>query len=109
MPPRRGAPSFNTLSPQDAASFPSSDPSSPANLLFPRSTSPSSGFSSFLSKSSKWFGRKPSDPRYAPGPPEPRSSTSSVGRKPKISRPTDPRPILSSFQSDSHVSNNASK
>ncbi|KAG6382111.1 hypothetical protein JVT61DRAFT_754 [Boletus reticuloceps] len=102
MVPRRVPPSFNTLSPQDAA-YSSSTPSSPANIAFPqaRSSSPS-GISQFLSKPSRWFGRKTSDPRAISVAPEPRSSTSSV-RRPKISRPTDPRPILSSFQSEPHV------
>ncbi|KAH7883403.1 hypothetical protein F5I97DRAFT_1814988 [Phlebopus sp. FC_14] len=102
MAPRRGAPSFNSLSPQDAT-YPSSIPTSPANLQFPqmRSNSPS-GITQFLSKPSKWFGRKPSDPRSVSATSEPRSSTSSV-RKPKISRPTDPRPILSSFQSEARI------
>ncbi|KIJ66150.1 hypothetical protein HYDPIDRAFT_187160 [Hydnomerulius pinastri MD-312] len=101
MAPRRGAPSFNSLSPQDAT-YPASTPTSPANLQFPqmRSNSPS-GLTQFLSRPSKWFGRKPSDPRSVSASTEPRSSTSSV-RRPKISRPTDPRPILasSSFQAE---------
>ncbi|KAH0829011.1 hypothetical protein J3R83DRAFT_2464 [Lanmaoa asiatica] len=102
MVPRRIHQSFNTLSPQDAT-FPASTPSSPANIVFPhaRSNSPS-GISHFLSKPSKWFGRKPSDPRSISIGSEPRSSISSV-RRPKISRPTDPRPILSSFQSEPHA------
>ncbi|KAF9222356.1 hypothetical protein BS17DRAFT_838369 [Gyrodon lividus] len=102
MAPRRGAPSFNTLSPQDATHS-SSTPSSPANLQFPqaRSNSPS-GITQFLSKPSKWFGRKASDPRSVSTSAEPRSSTSSV-RRPKISRPTDPRPILASFQSEPYA------
>ncbi|KAH7929515.1 hypothetical protein BV22DRAFT_1080692 [Leucogyrophana mollusca] len=107
MPPRRGAPSFNTLSPQDAPAYPASTPSSPAYHQFPqaRANSPSSGFTQFLSKPSKWFGRKPSDPRSIVSANEPRASTSSVGRKPKISRPTDPRPIMASFQSEPRLSN----
>ncbi|KAH7912708.1 hypothetical protein BJ138DRAFT_1147682 [Hygrophoropsis aurantiaca] len=108
MPPRRG-PSFtgNTLSPQDGQPYPASMPSSPAYQQFPRearSNSPSSGFTQFLSKPSKWFVRKPSDPRSTISNNEPRASTSSV-RKPKISRPTDPRPIMASFQSESRLSN----
>ncbi|KAG9312281.1 hypothetical protein JVU11DRAFT_7586 [Chiua virens] len=47
----------------------------------------------------KWFGRKTSDPRSLSIGSEPRASISSV-RRPKISRPTDPRPILASFQSE---------
>ncbi|KAI6115749.1 hypothetical protein EDD16DRAFT_1863761, partial [Pisolithus croceorrhizus] len=99
MPPRRGAPSFNTLSPHDAP--PPSTPASPANLYFPplRSSSP---LGQFLSKPSKWFGRKPLDARSVSTANEPRSSTSSV-RKPKISRPTDPRPILAHFHAEPHV------
>ncbi|KAI6043474.1 hypothetical protein EDC04DRAFT_2890865 [Pisolithus marmoratus] len=102
MPPRRGTPSsFNTLSPHDA--LPSSTPASPANLHFPpqRSNSPS-GLTQFLSKPSKWFGRKPIDTRSPSAANEPRSSTSSV-RKPKISRPTDPRPILTHFHAEPHA------
>ncbi|KAI6007556.1 rho GTPase activating protein 22 [Pisolithus orientalis] len=59
MPPRRGA---SSLSPHDAP--PSSTPASPANPHFPplRSNSPS-GLTQFLSKPSKWFGRKPLDTR----------------------------------------------
>ncbi|KAI6094049.1 hypothetical protein EDD17DRAFT_1487022 [Pisolithus thermaeus] len=99
MPPRRGTPSFNTLSPHDAP--PPSTPASPANLYFPplRSSSP---LGQFLSKPSKWFGRKPLDARSVSTANEPRSSTSSV-RKPKISRPTDPRPILAHFHAEPHA------
>ncbi|KAI6046239.1 hypothetical protein EDC04DRAFT_2887920 [Pisolithus marmoratus] len=103
MPPRRGTPSsFNTLSPHDAF-LPSSTPASPANLHFPplRSNSPS-GLTQFLSKPSKWFGRKPIDTRSPSAANEPRSSTSSV-RKPKISRPTDPRPIMTHFHAEPHA------
>ncbi|KAG2153395.1 hypothetical protein DEU56DRAFT_727081 [Suillus clintonianus] len=105
MPPRRGAPPLNSLSPQDAPMHSASTPPSPAYMQFPqaRSNSPS-GFAHLLSKSSRWF-RKPSDPRLASGASEPRSSTSSVAvRKPKISRPTDPRPIFQGFQPESRVS-----
>ncbi|KAF9065118.1 hypothetical protein BDP27DRAFT_1332534 [Rhodocollybia butyracea] len=70
---RRAQTSSNTLSPQDNTE--------PASLGFPRSTSPSNGFTQFLSRPSKWFGR----------------TSSSSGRKHKISRPTDPRPILDSY------------
>ncbi|KAG0703340.1 hypothetical protein DFH29DRAFT_1079014 [Suillus ampliporus] len=110
MPPRRGAPSLNSLSPQDASVHPTSTSTSPAAYMqFPqaRSNSPS-GFAHLLSKPSKWF-RKPSDPRVASGTSEPRTSTGSVAvRKPKISRPTDPRPIFQSFQPETRV-NEASK
>ncbi|KAG2347596.1 hypothetical protein BDR05DRAFT_876276 [Suillus weaverae] len=105
MPPRRGAPALNSLSPQDAPVHSPSTPSSPAYLQFPqvRSNSPS-GFAHLLSKPSRWF-RKPSDPRLMSGASEPRSSTSSVAvRKPKISRPTDPRPIFQGFQPEPRVS-----
>ncbi|KAG2142278.1 uncharacterized protein EDB93DRAFT_1088823 [Suillus bovinus] len=105
MPPRRGTPALNSLSPQDAAVHSSSTPTSPAHFQFPqaRSNSPS-GFAHLLSKPSRWF-RKPSDPRLASGTTEPRCSTSSVAvRKPKISRPTDPRPIFQGFQPEPYVS-----
>ncbi|KAF9062129.1 hypothetical protein BDP27DRAFT_1337062 [Rhodocollybia butyracea] len=92
MPPRRAQTSSNTLSPQDNTE--------PASLGFPRSTSPSNGFTQFLSRPSKWFGRSASNPRMtstaAGSTSEPRASSSS-GRKHKISRPTDPRPILDSY------------
>jgi len=94
MAPRRGAPSSNTLSPQDPLTASSS---SPAFLGFPRSNSPSSGFTQFLSKPSKWFNRSSSAPRLPSGTAEPRTSSASTARKPKISRPTDPRPILDSY------------
>ncbi|KAG2084128.1 hypothetical protein BD769DRAFT_1375103 [Suillus cothurnatus] len=98
MPSRRGTPALSSLSLQDATVH-SSTPSSPAYLQFPqaRSNSPS-GFARLLSKPSRWF-RKPSDPHLASVASEPRSSTSSMAiRKPKISRPTDPRPIFQGFQ-----------
>ncbi|KAG1897634.1 uncharacterized protein F5891DRAFT_1242167 [Suillus fuscotomentosus] len=104
MPPRRGTPALNSLSSQDAAVHPSSTPTSPAHFQFPQAhfNSPS-GFAHLLSKPSRWF-RKPSDPRLASSAGEPRCSTSSVAiRKPKISRPTDPRPIFQDFQPESHV------
>ncbi|KAF4598923.1 rho GTPase-activating protein [Pleurotus pulmonarius] len=93
MAPRRGAPSLNTLSPQDSASSTSAQ-QSPAFLGLPRSASPSSGFTQFLSRPSKWFNRSVSTSKITHSTSEPRSSTSSSGRKHKISRPTDPRPIL---------------
>ncbi|OAX35708.1 hypothetical protein K503DRAFT_868067 [Rhizopogon vinicolor AM-OR11-026] len=105
MPPRRAPSSLNSLSPQDPPVHLPSTPSSPAHIQFPqgRSNSPS-GLAHLLSKSSRWF-RKPSDPRLAWGASEPRASSSSISvRKPKISRPTDPRPIQSTFQSEPHVS-----
>ncbi|KAL0955530.1 hypothetical protein HGRIS_001768 [Hohenbuehelia grisea] len=94
MPPRRGAPSLNTLSPQDSAA----SPSSPALLGLPRSASPSSGFTQFFSRPSKWFSRSASAPRIPSNNSEPRSSTGSTGRKHKISRPTDPRPIMDTYK-----------
>ncbi|KAJ7152811.1 rho GTPase activating protein 22 [Mycena filopes] len=54
----------------------------------------------FLARPSKWFSRSVSAPRVSAGDESPRPSTSSLApgstgaRKPKISRPTDPRPIL---------------
>ncbi|KAJ7036798.1 hypothetical protein C8F04DRAFT_1094429 [Mycena alexandri] len=51
----------------------------------------------FLTRPSKWFSRSVSAPRVSSGDESPRASTSSLApavRKPKISRPTDPRPIL---------------
>ncbi|KAK0471613.1 rho GTPase activating protein 22 [Armillaria novae-zelandiae] len=87
--PRRGAPSSNTLSPQD-----SSSPNGPTSL---RSNSPTAGITQFLSKPSKWFGRSVSSPKSSSGSStEPRASNSSA-RKHKISHPTDPRPILDGY------------
>ncbi|TFK68485.1 hypothetical protein BDN72DRAFT_679331 [Pluteus cervinus] len=92
---RRGGSNQNNLSPQDSASPPASS-SSQAFLGFPRSTSPSSNFAQFLTKPSKWFGRSNSGSKVPSSTAEPRTSTSS-GRKHKISRPTDPRPILDTY------------
>ncbi|KAI0046467.1 hypothetical protein FA95DRAFT_1606903 [Auriscalpium vulgare] len=88
-----------TLSPYDPP--PSNGPNSTA---FPRATSPS-GISLFLSKPAKWFSRTPAGSRIpSSGSAEPRSSTSSFGaRKPKISHPTDPRPILPTLQSEPYL------
>ncbi|KAK7029539.1 rho GTPase-activating protein [Paramarasmius palmivorus] len=93
---RRGAPSSNSLSPQDPTT--SSGGPIPATHSFPRSTSPSGGgFLNSLTRPSKWFGRSTSNPKMtSTGAAEPRSSSSS-GRKHKISRPTDPRPILDAY------------
>ncbi|KAF9231969.1 hypothetical protein BU15DRAFT_90776 [Melanogaster broomeanus] len=76
----------------------------PKDRDYTRSTLPilHPGITQFLSKPAKWFGRKASDSRSVSATSEPRSSTSSV-RRPKISRPTDPRPILASFQSEPHA------
>ncbi|KAK1224297.1 rho GTPase-activating protein [Marasmius sp. AFHP31] len=91
---RRGGPPSNSLSPQDPSSPTSS--SAAASFGFPRSTSPSGGFLNSLTRPSKWFGRSASNPKMsATSSAEPRASTSS--RKHKISRPTDPRPILDSY------------
>ncbi|KAE9390744.1 hypothetical protein BT96DRAFT_833045 [Gymnopus androsaceus JB14] len=90
MAPRRAPTPSNSLSPLDSAT-------PPASLGFPRSTSPSNGFTNFLSKPSKWFTRSASNPKISTvASSEPRASSSS-GRKHKISRPTDPRPILEPY------------
>ena len=69
-------------------------PDSLAPATQPRSASPSSGFTQFLSKPSKWFSRSVSASKSpSTSNPEPRPSVSSA-RKHKISHPTDPRPIL---------------
>ncbi|KAG6901253.1 hypothetical protein C0995_014541 [Termitomyces sp. Mi166 len=101
MAPRRGTGAYaNTLSPTDQ---PAAGPSSQLATSFPRSTSPSSGLAQFLAKPSKWFSRSASissssssSSRTQTGPEQPRPSVSS-SRKHKISRPTDPRPILESY------------
>ncbi|KAF5374674.1 hypothetical protein D9615_008986 [Tricholomella constricta] len=95
MAPRRGGGYANTLSPQDPLG--ASGSSSPLSPNFPRSTSPSSGLAQFLTKPSKWFARSASTSKIqTPAPEQPRPSMSS-GRKHKISRPTDPRPILDGY------------
>jgi hypothetical protein len=81
------------------------DPSTGATstTVFPRAVSPS-GFSQLLSKPAKWFTRNQTTSRPPPtAPSEPRSSTSSFVRKPKISHPTDLRPILPSMQSEPYI------
>ena len=95
MAPRRGAPSSNTLSPQDPLMPSASSPG------IPRSASPS-GFTQFLTKPSKWFTRSASTSKLPNNhvTAEPRSSGGS-GRKHKISRPTDPRPILDGYVASS--------
>ncbi|OCH89400.1 hypothetical protein OBBRIDRAFT_705921, partial [Obba rivulosa] len=94
MGPRRGTPSSNSLGPPEL-STPTSSGSSPGFLNTPRSASPSSAITGFLSRPTKWFSRSSSSGtgRSSVSSNEPRTSTSSV-RKPKISHPTDPRPIL---------------
>jgi hypothetical protein len=89
-------PSSDTLSPADA--------SATTHAFPPRSKSPQSGGIANLFRPTQWFNRTPSAGRVAQVAQEPRASTSSVGsRKNKISKPTDPRPILPSLQSDSYV------
>ncbi|PFH48907.1 hypothetical protein AMATHDRAFT_5377 [Amanita thiersii Skay4041] len=95
MAPRRPPVNSNSLSPLDPTLAPGS-PSSPVVSNFPRSASPSSGITQFLSKPSRWFTRSASASKASAGISEPRSSTSST-RKHKISRPTDPRPILDGY------------
>ncbi|KAL4249617.1 hypothetical protein ABKN59_006179 [Abortiporus biennis] len=100
MAPRRGAPSSNTLSPPEPSGV-SSAPQSPGIQNQSRSVSPS-GLSQLFSKPSKWFTRSNSggsiSGRSSISSIEPRPSTSS--RKPKISHPTDPRPILDQLRPD---------
>ncbi|KAJ7658895.1 hypothetical protein B0H17DRAFT_345271 [Mycena rosella] len=73
----------------------------PSATLQPPPTPGRAPLAQFLARPSKWFTRSVSAPRVvglngAAGDESPRASTSSVSapRKPKISRPTDPRPIL---------------
>lgn len=73
-----------------------------STTAFPRASSPS-GLSHLLSKPAKWFSRNASPRAPSAVPSEPRSSTSSFVRKPKISHPTDPRPILPSLQSEPYI------
>ncbi|TFK50899.1 hypothetical protein OE88DRAFT_1735633 [Heliocybe sulcata] len=73
----------------------------PGFHIFPRSTSPN--IATFFSKPSKWFAKGPNS-RQVPGGAEPRASISSNPRKPKISHPTDPRPILPSLKSEPYIS-----
>lgn len=82
---------------------PNSGGSSPGSTHFPRATSPSG--LSLLTKPSKWF--RSASAKNIPASTEPRSSISSVTRKPKISRPTDPRPILNSLSSDTYAGSGA--
>ncbi|KAH8827785.1 rho GTPase activating protein 22 [Flagelloscypha sp. PMI_526] len=92
MAPRKATASNNTLSPLAV----------PESVAFPRANSPNSGLTNFF-KPAKWFGRSASQPKVSSVyDQQPRSSTSSnSARKHKISRPTDPRPILDSYASSS--------
>jgi len=74
-----------------------------STTAFPRASSPS-GFSQLLSKPAKWFTRNQASQRVpSTTSSEPRSSISSFVRKPKISHPTDLRPILPSIQSEPYI------
>jgi len=74
------------------------DSLSPNAPVPPRSTSPSLGFTQFLTKPAKWFSRSASGSKMAPAlSSEPRPSFGSGARKHKISQPTDPRPILDNY------------
>ncbi|TFK24708.1 rho GTPase activating protein 22 [Coprinopsis marcescibilis] len=90
MAPKRGQ-SSNALSPQISLS-----PNTPPSPSAIRSTSPS-GFTQFLAKPSKWFSRSVSASKIPSSTAESRPSLSSSARKTKISRPTDPRPILGGY------------
>ncbi|KAF8589464.1 hypothetical protein K439DRAFT_1383314 [Ramaria rubella] len=82
--------SLNLL--HDSGPSPISSPPHSASSF--RAASPS--ITGFLSKPSKWFSR-PSNPKPLPSAgaqDTPRLSTSSASRRPTISGPTDPRPIL---------------
>ncbi|KAH9485798.1 Rho GTPase-activating protein 21 [Psilocybe cubensis] len=94
MAPRRGL-SPNNLAPQE--SLTPNGPSSSLQVQHPRSTSPSSGFTQFLSKPSKWFSRSASASKVPTSPPEFKPNASTGSRKHKISRPTDPRPIMDAY------------
>lgn len=78
---------------------------SPHSVNFPRATSPS-GFTGLFTKPAKWFSRS-REPHVSTSSnnTEPRSSTSSVQpqRRPLISQPTDPRPLLPSLQSEPYM------
>lgn len=98
MRPRRNPTQPHALSPHDPSPI-----STTSTTAFPRASSPS-GFSQLLSKPAKWFTRNHAGPRAtSAAPSEPRSSSSSFVRKPKISHPTDLRPILPSLQSEPYI------
>ncbi|KAI0319572.1 hypothetical protein OF83DRAFT_1170122 [Amylostereum chailletii] len=100
MRPRRNQTTPQALSPYDPSP---TVPAGPSSTAFPRATSPS-GISQLLAKPAKWFSRNQGTrPRAPSGSSEPRSSTSSYVRKPKISQPTDPRPILPSVLSEPYL------
>src|SRR5258707_15244091 len=95
---RRNPAQTHTLSPHDPSPI-----STTSTTPFPRASSPS-GFSQLLSKPAKWFSRNNGGPRTpSVSPSEPRSSTGSFVRKPKISHPTDLLPILPSLQSEPYI------
>lgn len=100
MPARRATQQSLSVEP------PNSSSSSPSSANFPRATSPS-GITGLLSKPSKWF--RSASGKNIPASVEPRSSTSSVTRKHKISHPTDPRPILSTLRSDPYIGSAGSR
>ncbi|KAF8805136.1 hypothetical protein BYT27DRAFT_7105396 [Phlegmacium glaucopus] len=83
------------MGPRRGSTLPPPDSLAPNGSLAqqPRSASPSSAFTHFLTKPSRWFSRSVSASKAPSINPEPRPSLSS-GRKHKISHPTDPRPIL---------------
>jgi len=95
MAPRRG------LSPNSQVQQDTLTPNGPSSAFQPpRSTSPSSGFTQFLTKPSKWFTRSASTSKVPSTSPSSLDLKSNVGpgpRKHKISRPTDPRPILDTY------------
>ncbi|KAJ7288650.1 hypothetical protein C8J57DRAFT_1460109, partial [Mycena rebaudengoi] len=70
------------------------NPESPASPQ----PAPRAPLTQFLTRPSKWFARSSSAPRVglavADDPPRASTSSATGARKPKISRPTDPRPIL---------------
>lgn len=86
------------MAPRRTGTQDSLSPNAPPSPAVSRSTSPSSGFTQFLSKPSKWFTRSVSGSKAPAGTIEARPSMSSAGgRKHKISRPTDPRPIMDGY------------
>lgn len=94
---RRNPAQPHTLSPHDPSLM-----TTTSTTAFPRASSPS-GFSQLLSKPAKWFSRNAGPRAPTTAPSEPRSSTSSFVRKPKISHPTDLRPIIPSLQSEPYI------